>query len=85
MTSVTKNYKMKMIEGQWRAARALIGWSQTMLAEKVGVSLLTIKRMETGTEKVSDDVRTRAREALEAVGIEFTYGSRPGVRIRAKG
>ena len=74
-----------MIEGQWRAARALVGWSQTALAEKVGVSLLTIKRMEGGTANVSDDVRKRAREALEAAGIEFTNGSQPGVRMRAKG
>lgn len=74
-----------MIDGQWRAARALIGWSQTELAEKIGVSVLTIKRMEGGGGNVSDDVRNRSRQALEAAGVEFTNGNQPGVRMRAKG
>ncbi len=73
-----------MIEGQWRAARALIGWSQTALSEKIGVSSLTIKRMERSAGNVSDDVRNRARQALEAAGVEFTNGNQPGVRMRAK-
>jgi transcriptional regulator with XRE-family HTH domain len=71
----------KMIRGQWQAARALIGWSQSDLAEKVGVASLTIKRLE-GGQTVSDDIRTRARAALEAGGVEFTNGDQPGVRMR---
>lgn len=74
-----------MIEGQWRAARALIGWSQTTLAEKIGASVLTIKRMEGRTASVSDDVRGRARKALEEAGVEFTNGERPGVRLAKRG
>jgi transcriptional regulator with XRE-family HTH domain len=74
----------KMIDGQWRAARALIGWSQTVLAERIGVSVLTIKRMESGADNVSDDVRKRAREALEKAGIDFINSGQPGVRLRAK-
>jgi transcriptional regulator with XRE-family HTH domain len=75
----------KMIDGQWRAARALIGWSQTALAERVGVAVLTIKRMEGGAGNVSEDVRRRAREALETGGVEFLNKGRPGVRLRARG
>jgi transcriptional regulator with XRE-family HTH domain len=71
-----------MIEGQWRAARALIGWSQGDLARQLGVSVLTIKRLEAGGRNVSDDMRKRAREALENAGIEFTNGDSPGVRLK---
>jgi transcriptional regulator with XRE-family HTH domain len=70
----------KMIKGQWQAARALIGLSQSDLAEKVGVAPLTIKRLE-GGQAVSDDVRARAQAALEAAGVEFTNGKQPGVRL----
>lgn len=70
-----------MIKGQWQAARALIGWSQSDLAEKVGVARMTIKRLE-GGQAVSDDIRARAQGALEAAGVEFTNGEQPGVRLR---
>ena len=73
-----------MIEGQWRAARALIGWSQGDLARQLGVSALTIKRLEAGGRNVSDEMRKRAREALEGAGVEFIAenGGGPGVRLR---
>jgi transcriptional regulator with XRE-family HTH domain len=70
-----------MIKGQWQAARALIGWSQSDLAEKVGVASLTIKRLE-GGQVVSDHIRARAQAALAAAGVEFTNGDQPGVRMR---
>ena len=75
-----------MIEGQWRAARALIGWSQGDLAEQLGVSVLTIKRLESGTRNVSDEMRKRAREALEAAGVEFITenGGGAGVRLQKR-
>ena len=72
--------KVTMLKGQWQAARALVGWSQSDLAEKVGVVSLTIKRL--GGQAVSDDVRAHARSALEAAGVEFTNGDQPGVRMR---
>jgi transcriptional regulator with XRE-family HTH domain len=72
----------KMIKGQWQAARALIGWSQSDLAGKVGVASLTIKRLE-GGQVVSDHIRARAQAALEAAGVEFTNGDQPGVRMRS--
>jgi transcriptional regulator with XRE-family HTH domain len=73
-----------MINGQWRAARALIGWSQSDLAGKLGASVLTIKRLESGGKGVSDDMLKRAQEALEAAGVIFTpeNGDGPGVKLR---
>lgn len=71
--------------GQLRAARGLIGWSQTDLARRAGLSLPTVKRVETDLGiRVSNDARTKLRQALEAAGIEFIdeNGGGAGVRLR---
>lgn len=67
-----------------RAARALIRWEQKELAEASGVSLPTIKRLETKPGPLSAHPQTIAslKEALEIAGIEFTNGGKPGVRLR---
>ncbi len=70
-----------MIEGQWRAARALIGWSQEDLAREIGAAVLTIKRLEGGSVSVSEEMAARAKKALEGAGVEFTNGEQPGVRL----
>jgi predicted transcriptional regulator len=71
---------------QVRAARALIRWEQRNLAETSKVSLPSIKRLETTPGALSAQPRTieAIRPALEAAGIEFTNGDRPGVRLRKK-
>ncbi len=68
---------------QLRAARALLGWSQTELGNHAGLSLPTVRRVETGHgPKVSDDARQKLRAALETAGIEFLDGNAPGVRLK---
>ena len=70
---------------QIRAARGLLGWSQTQLAKRAGMSLPTVKRMETGTgPNVSREARTRIQEALERGGVRFLTEDieGPGVRLR---
>jgi transcriptional regulator with XRE-family HTH domain len=70
---------------QFRAARALLKWSQTDLAEHAGMSLPTVKRLETGRgANVSDDARKKLKAALEAAGVEFINGDAPGVRLKKK-
>jgi transcriptional regulator with XRE-family HTH domain len=72
---------------QLRAARALLGWSQTQLAEKAGLSLPTVKRVEReGGPRVSDAARHVLKAALEGGGIEFIAenGGGPGVRLRKR-
>ena len=73
-----------MIEGQWRAARALIGWSQDDLARRAGVAVMTVKRLEAGATGVSEDIRQRLKEALDSAGVIFVAenGDGPGVRLR---
>jgi transcriptional regulator with XRE-family HTH domain len=70
---------------QLRAARGLLGWSQTELAGRAGLSLPTVKRVEAETgPRVSDEARARLRRTLEAAGVEFIdeNGGGPGVRLR---
>ncbi len=69
---------------QFRAARGLVGWSQTDLAQAADVSLPTVKRVELETTAVSDDTKGKLRRALEAAGVEFIAenGVGAGVRLR---
>jgi len=71
---------------QLKAARALIGWSQEDLAGAAGVSLPTIKRLESNEGELGGRVTTAVnlQKALEDAGIEFIYedGGGPGVRLR---
>jgi transcriptional regulator with XRE-family HTH domain len=70
---------------QLRAARALLGWSQTELALKAGLSVPTIKRLEGGFgPHVSDQARARLQKAIETAGVEFIEenGGGTGVRFR---
>lgn len=75
---------------QLRAARALLGIDQRQLAERAGVSLPTIQRMEAsdGVVRGVIDTLMKVIEALEADGIELIGENRPsagagrGVRLR---
>jgi len=59
----------------------LLGLSQAEIAQATGLSVPTIKRAEADQGiKVSDQVRDAIQRALEAAGVEFTDGDRPGVR-----
>jgi DNA-binding XRE family transcriptional regulator len=67
---------------QLRAARALLGWSQSDLAAKAGLSRPTIKRAETESDlPVSHEAKAKMKAALEAAGVEFINGDAPGVRL----
>jgi len=67
-----------------KAARSLLAWSQDRLAEASGVSIPTIKRLEADDGDLGGRAATANKivRALEAAGVEFTNGGRPGVRLR---
>jgi transcriptional regulator with XRE-family HTH domain len=69
-----------------RAARALLRWEQKDLADRSGISLPSIKRLETQPGPLAAQDRTVAalQAAFEAAGVEFTNGGQPGVRMKAK-
>ena len=62
---------------QVRAARALLGWTQEMLADKALVALTALKRLESESDlAVRDDTRHQVVKALEAAGIVFLDSDR---------
>lgn len=71
---------------QVRAARALLRWEQKELADACGVSLPSIKRLETQRGELAAQPRTvdAIRNALEAAGVIFIdqNGNGYGVRLR---
>jgi transcriptional regulator with XRE-family HTH domain len=76
-----------MIEAsQVRAARALIDWSQTKLADAAGVPVSLVERLETeAADPVADESIDKLRAALEAAGVVFipkNGGGGIGVRLR---
>lgn len=58
-----------------RAARALLGWSQDDLSRESGVSIQTIKRMESkGFESCKFTTYQDVMKAFEKAGVTFTPG-----------
>lgn len=69
---------MSINSDQMRAARALIGWSQSQLSEATSLSLPTIKRMETqGVDRSSFANVNAVKQALESQGITFLSNGHP--------
>jgi Helix-turn-helix. len=76
---------------QMRAARALLGIDQRTLAQRAGVSVPTIQRMEASTGQVRGTVDSLGKvvAALEAAGVELIGERAPsqakgrGVRLKA--
>ena len=71
---------------QIRAARALIGMSQQELAQRSGIGLATVKRIESAGLELTGTARTlfRLQQALESAGVRFIEQSQtegPGVRM----
>ncbi|WP_282608431.1 helix-turn-helix domain-containing protein [Pelagibius sp. Alg239-R121] len=68
-----------------RAARALLKWSIADLAERSGVSVPTIQRMESRGTGSSTAVNVDViRRALETAGIEFIAENGGGAGVRFK-
>ena len=70
-----------------KAARALLGIDQDRLSELSGLSINTVRNCEaSGDQPIAGYASTREKvqKALEALGIEFTNGGAPGVRLLKK-
>jgi transcriptional regulator with XRE-family HTH domain len=71
---------------QIRAARALVRWSAQELAEKAGIGISTVQRMENadGVPSASGKNLAAIQSALESAGIVFipANGGGPGVRLK---
>ncbi len=70
---------------QVRAARVMLGWSQTQLAHKAKVAIGTIRRMEAFEGEIASYTSTlsKVQAAMEKAGIEFLNSGQPGVRLKS--
>lgn len=77
-----------MTPAQIRAARALLGWKQTDLAERSGVSEISIKNLERGATDARGSTLDKIQAAFEGAGLEIipkgspSLDGGPGVRMR---
>lgn len=73
---------------QIRAARAILRWKATDLAEKAGIGLSTVQRAEQmdGPVAMMRANMDAIRRTLEAAGIEFIpeNGGGPGARLKER-
>ncbi len=67
---------------QIKAARALLKWTQSTLADASGVSKPALANLERGTVTPRVETINAITKALEEGGVEFTAG--PGVRLRSE-
>ena len=83
MSGIVKK-NLPVLPAQCRAARALLDWSQTVLAQKAAVAKQTVADFERGARTPYPRTLADIRRALEAEGIEFSNGNAPGVRVRPR-
>ena len=74
-----------LTSGQIKMARAALGWSIDVLAEKTSISSRTIKRIENtiGIPNATAANLKLIRQTLEQAGVEFigSADDGPGVRL----
>jgi transcriptional regulator with XRE-family HTH domain len=85
-TRKTPHTQARMLTpAQLRAARALVGWSRDVLADKSGTAAETIQGFESRGSDPKLGTVQRWRRALEAAGVKFLDADDqdgPGVRLR---
>jgi transcriptional regulator with XRE-family HTH domain len=72
---------------QMKAARALLAWSQSDLAQNSGVSEPTIARLESADSQELGgraDTAEKLQRALERAGVEFIPENGGGAGVRMK-
>ena len=76
----------KITGAQLRAARSLVRLSAVELAERANVGVATVRRAEAQDGEIGTTAANAVaiRTALESVGVEFTNGEAPGVRLKPK-
>lgn len=67
---------------QFRAARALLGWTQQTLADRAVVAINTVRAIEADRAYPKPDSVTAVRRALEKAGIVFLPNGAMGEGVR---
>jgi transcriptional regulator with XRE-family HTH domain len=63
--------KTRISPAQCRAGRALVGWSQTILADRANMSRKTVADLELMRRVLSRRSALAIRDALESAGVHF--------------
>ena len=75
-----------IVVSQLRAARGILGWSQSDLSKASGVAISTVKRMEAGSGLLRGIAQNvwKVQSSLEEAGVMFIdeNGGGAGVRLR---
>ena len=74
-----------LITGQQiKAARELLGWAPSRLAQRAKLHSAIVQRAESvaGEPPITLYQQALIRNALERFGVEFTNGNEPGVKLR---
>lgn len=81
---VSRGQKKKVTGAQIRAARAIVRWSASELAEQAQIGVMTVRRAEAedGVPNLIPNNLDAIHRALEEAGVEFIDGELPGVRPR---
>ena len=70
-----------MTPAQCRAARVVLGWSQSDLADAANLNAKTVQNFESQKKMPQPATVGLLRRALERAGIEFTEGDMPDVHL----
>lgn len=70
---------MTLSPAQIRAARGLLGWSQTVLAERAGVSRSAVARLELGDAETRESTLDAIHKTLVDAGIIFFQQQETGL------
>jgi transcriptional regulator with XRE-family HTH domain len=73
---------MTITAAQLKAARQLLGWSQSQLAAEARVSPTSVSHYESERRRPSPGIVSAIQRALEAAGVEFLNGGEPRVKLR---
>ncbi len=78
---------MTITAAQIRAARALLGWTQTELAIAAGIAVGSVKNLEGGMTEPNPKTIIALRKALDDAGVILLAAGHmqdggPGVRLR---
>lgn len=76
---------MEITAAQCRGARAMLGISQTELAQQASVSRQTVVDFERGARTPYTNNLVAIRSALEDAGVEFIPENGGGAGVRLKG
>jgi transcriptional regulator with XRE-family HTH domain len=73
---------MTITPAQVKAARTLLGWTQSTLAAMAKIHRSRVGSLEAGEGTPLPQSLAAMRRTLERAGVEFTNGGEPGVKLR---